>query len=560
MNASEIYQTLEKAVAAHGAGKFPEALQLYNQVIEADPRNIEALKRLSVLLLQTGQAAIAYDTIKRAQEINPKSRSVMEIYGAAAMANEDFTMAVRVFEPLSKNQPVNPLYFLELSKAEFGLNNYKRSIAAFLEHLKYVPTPKPENCFTLGHLYFRNRQPLEAAEWLDKALVGGVENSEILAIRANCYIHQGDKAAAVKFFEKALTLDPDNIEAHYQHRNLVKTEKGDPIFAHLEGLKGSPRVDGNAELHLYFLLGKLYQRIGEDEKAIENYQKGNVKTDDFYQTQKAVYTPEGAKAEFDFLRKHYSGAALKKVSYKGSDSEIPVFIVGLPRSGTTLLEQIITAHPRAEGRGEVDQMHYIHFEAEEGLRKGESLDALFKAHGDKWQADYLAALGAGPGTERVTDKLPANTRSVGLISRLFPKAKIIHIVRDPMDVGFSIYSNPFDSGHPYSTDLEKIGDFIKQTRDLMDYWGSELDFPILTVHYEDLVANQKAKSREVIEFLGLDWDDACLSFHTQDRAAMTLSSIQVREPISAKSIARWKRFEGHLGPLKTGLGKNLAGA
>ncbi len=558
MNEPNLFNLLQAAMEAHGEGRFPDAYKLYNEILETDPSNIEALKRLSVLMMQTGQNQIAYETIKRGQRLKPKSRSVMEIFGAAAMANEDYAMAVRVFEALAKNKPVNPLYFSELSQAEYGLKNYKRAIARFQEFLKHTPNPKPRDYFVLGRLYFLDRQPWQATQWLDKALEGGFENSEILAIRANCYIHDGDQATAIKFFERALELDPDNVEAHYQHRNLIKTEAGDPIFARLEGLKGSPKIIGTPEINLYFLLGRLYQRVGEDDQAFENYLIANQKTEIYNLAQGAAYDAKATAAEFALLKKAFSRTALKEVSFKGSDSEVPVFIVGLPRSGTTLLEQIISAHPKAEGRGELEEMHFIHLELEKGLKGKKSLQRLLDENAADWQTRYLKALDPKEGVQRITDKLPANCRDLGLISLLFPKARVIHIHRNPMDVGFSIFSNPLATGHPYSTSLKNIGDYIWRTLDLMAYWKKELPIQILDLAYEDLVANQKKVSKEVIGFLGLEWDPVCLEFHTQDRAAMTLSSIQVRKPMTAKSVARWKRFEKHLAPLKAGLGPALA--
>lgn len=558
-NRGNINSLLTDAVTAHGAGHLQDAFQLYNQVLAINPKNIEALKRLSVLMLQGGQTAQAFETIQKAQGLRPKSKSVREIFGAAAMAAGEFGLAIKAFENLSKIKPVNPLYFAEWSKAEYELNNYKRAIARYQDFLKYSPAPRPEDHFVLGRLYFRNRQPLEAATWLDKAMAAGFENSEILAIRANCYIHEGDEQKALEFFERAIKLDPENVEAHYQHRNLIKTEAGDPIFEHLESLKGNPKITGTPEINLYFLLGKMYQRLGEDDRAFENYQIANQKTEALYTKQGTVYNADQVKRDFDLLKKAFSKAALAELDYQGSESEAPVFIVGMPRSGTTLLEQIISAHPLAEGRGELDQMHHIHTQMEDGLRAGKTLESLLKDNGKAWQKSYLEALSPGEGVTRVSDKLPANFRSLGLISLLFPKARIIHIQRNPLDVGFSIFGNLFDTGHPYSTSLKNIGDYSRQTLDLLEYWKAELEIPILDLAYEDLVSDQEQKSKDIIEFLGLDWDPACLEFYTQDFAAMTLSSIQVRKPMTSKSVARWKRFQEHLGPLEEGLGEALAG-
>ncbi|MCH8348386.1 MAG: sulfotransferase, partial [Proteobacteria bacterium] len=178
--------------------------------------------------------------------------------------------------------------------------------------------------------------------------------------------------------------------------------------------------------------------------------------------------------------------------------------------------------------------------------------------GKEWRDRYLEALAAGnPETRRVTDKLPANFRSLGLIAALFPRARIIHIQRNPLDTSISIFCNMFDKGHPYATDLASIGDYYRQYNDLMGYWKEVLSVPILDIRYEDLVAHQEQKSREVISFLGLEWDPACLEFHKLEQAAMTISSIQVRKPMNTSSIARWKRYRDFLAPLDKALGADL---
>jgi hypothetical protein len=205
-------------------------------------------------------------------------------------------------------------------------------------------------------------------------------------------------------------------------------------------------------------------------------------------------------------------------------------------------------------------MHYISTEFEDKLKETPSagVKKILGEKGQEWQDRYVEALAPeNPETRRVTDKLPANFRNLGLITALFPQARIIHIRRNPLDTSISIFCNMFDKGHPYATGLANTGDYYRQYNDLMAYWKEALPIPILDIRYEDLVAHQEQKSREVISFLGLEWDPACLEFHKLERAAMTISSIQVRKPMNTSSIARWKHYRAFLAPLEKGLGADL---
>ncbi|MCH8171960.1 MAG: sulfotransferase [Proteobacteria bacterium] len=549
-----------RASALQAEGKLPEALALFSKILKNDPGNVETLKRLSLVQLQTGALREGYETIKAAQKIRPKSKSVLQTLAAAAMGAGEWAVAIQCFEAVTRADPDFALYYQEWSRAEYELNNISRAIARYQDFLKKIPKVTPEHHFTLGRLFFQSRQPGKAATVLDKVLGGGFVNSELLSIRANCYLHAGHQKLAKEFFERALELDPDNAEAHLQYRRLVETGAGDPIFEQLRTLAGKATLAREQRMILNFLLGNLHDGLKDYGTAFSYYQKGNTIGGEINSSAGYVYDSGAVAGEFAALREAFPPNALKALGEGGSNSELPVFIVGMPRSGTTLLEQIISAHPEAEGRGELDTMHYIITEFEDKLKQTPSpgVKKILDEKGKEWRDRYLEALAASnPETRRVTDKLPANFRCLGLIAALFPRARIIHIQRNPLDTSISIFCNMFDKGHPYATGLASIGDYYRQYNDLMGYWKEVLSVPILDIRYEDLVAHQEQKSREVISFLGLEWDPACLEFHKLEQAAMTISSIQVRKPMNTSSIARWKRYRDFLGPLEKALGADL---
>jgi len=549
---------IAQASALQAEGKLAEAGALLDKILKSNPGDVEALKRLALVRIQSGAFTEGYETAKAAQKIKPHSKSVLQILAIAAMGVREWAEAVRCFEVLTRADPDFALYYQEWSKAEYELNNYARAIERYQDFLKKIPKATPEHHFTLGRLYFQNRQPARAARALDQVIEAGFAHAELFAIRANCYLHAGNQKLAKEFFERAIELDPDNVEAHLQYRQLVETKAGDAIFERLKVLRNKPDLGREQRMIANFLLGNLYHGLKDYDSAFPYYLKGNELNAEINTAAGYVYDSKAVGKEFARLRERFSPETFKALSYKGSDSTLPVFIVAMPRSGTTLLEQIITAHPKAEGRGELDTMHFIHSECTNLLEASGNLQNILGDKGGEWQDRYLAALAPkDPETLRVTDKLPANFRSLGLIAALFPKAKIIHIRRNPLDTCISIFCNMFDKGHPYATGLEAVGDYYRQYTALMEYWKEVLPIPILDVRYEDLVADQEQKSREIISYLGLEWDPACLEFHKQKKAAMTMSSIQVRKPMNASSIARWKRYEKYIQPLEKGLGEHL---
>ena len=534
-----------------GTRRFPELVATFRALLETDPGNLDLQVGLALALVQAGRSEEAYEAAKKARGINPKSLRAMQALAVSAMAAKDWKAAVRAFELLTQAEPSHAAYYQEWSKAEFELDNVKRAIKAFEKFLSLTPAPAAENFFTFGKLYFIDRKPGIAAGHLDRAMAGGMAASELFAVRGQCHLHAGEMDEATASFEKALALDPDNLEAALPYRQMVKTPVGDPVFAKYEALKADPALSETKRLHLGFLLGNLYREAGDYDRAFDHYRSGNEIHRTKCLREGAGYDRRKTEAEFAALKKVFHEDAFKKFFGRGSLDPRPVFIVGLPRSGTTLLEQILSAHTMAEGRGELDDIHYIHFEFSAALEKaGAALGTVLAENAKAWQDRYLAAIASpDPAIARITDKMPANIKSLGLIALLFPKARVLHIRRDPRDVAVSIYCNIFDKGHPYATSLADIGHFIRLTDDLAGHWKRVLPLPVLAIRYEDIVERQEAATREILKFLDLPWEEGCLAFHRQRRAAMTMSSIQVRQPLSKTSIGRWRNFERHLAPL-----------
>jgi hypothetical protein len=243
----------------------------------------------------------------------------------------------------------------------------------------------------------------------------------------------------------------------------------------------------------------------------------------------------------------------------GETSEVPVFVLGMPRSGTTLVEQIIASHPAAHGAGELEELGWLAANMPK-LTGGtapypEAARLIDATNAKSIAAQYLEPLIArAPAARRITDKMPGNFIRIGLIAVLFPKARIVHVRRHPLDTCLSCFFQHFGRGHHFSYDLGHLGHYYTQYQRLMAHWARVLPGRIFDVQYEDVVSKQEETSRAIIAHCGLDWDPKCLAFHEHERQVRTASFWQVRQPLYASSVGRWQAYEKHLGPLKAALG------
>jgi hypothetical protein len=293
------------------------------------------------------------------------------------------------------------------------------------------------------------------------------------------------------------------------------------------------------------------ESIGQYETAFDAYAEGNrlfyfrhpfdEATDESYLEQsRRLFT-------FEVFEEY---AALSTNARPVEDARQPIFIVGMPRSGTTLIEQILASHPSVFGAGELTTLGEIAPKAAHLIRASTNPEATLVGLRQLGQQYLDHVWKLAPGVRAITDKLPGNYYLLGLIHLLLPNAKIIHCLREPMDSCFSCYALLFRTGHHYSYDLETLGRHYLRYRKRIEHWESVLPpRRILNARYEDNVADPEREARRMLDHIGLDWDPACLRFYETKRAVSTASVAQVRKPMYSNSVARWKRFEKHLSPL-----------
>jgi len=366
---------------------------------------------------------------------------------------------------------------------------------------------------------------------------------------------KGDSSAAKEAWELCLESS-DAVFAMFELIQMKKIKAGDAEIAMLE--KVASTMPDNAaysqKVTLQYALGKMYDDLGQYDRAFMHFSKGAS-----LRRSQLQYNPDTVEQRIEILKKTFTKEFFLQQDGYGSLSDVPVFVLGMPRSGTTLTEQIIASHLDVFGAGELTELASlktrISAQVGDSYWSDKAINRLRLLCG--WGEEYVSHIkGLAPSTaKRIVDKQPLNFFNVGLIKAILPRAKIIHVQRDPLDTCLSGYTTLFGYGQWHSYDLKETGHYYRCYKELMDYWRSALPAgSMYELKYENLVDDLETEARRIIEYCGLEWDDACLDFYKNNRKVQTPSLAQVRQPIYKSSKQRWKNYERHLGPLIEALG------
>ena len=405
----------------------------------------------------------------------------------------------------------------------------------------------------LGAAYRRLERIEEAAACARTALQLRPDDTRALNNLANALDAQGRFAEAAGCYRRAIELRPDDAAAYYNLVNQQPLNDGSPqsqaVFEQL--VRQSRRMDRFSlpeQSALLFALGKALDARGEVDAAFESFSRANT-----LHRSTIRFDIAAAERQAAAIAQQFGPPLLARLARAGSASQRPIFVVGMPRSGTTLVEQIISAHPDVHGAGEIGVLPTLASRTRTSAGRGFPHWAaeLSATDLERLSEGYLGALEPlGGGKPRVTDKTIGNFELIGLIHLLFPNASIIHCRRDIRDVCVSCFTTRFSGGHPYAYDLQELGRYSRLYDGLMGRWRAVLPAErMFAIDYEALVEDLDGWARRLIAHLGLQWNDACLRFYESAREVRTASFAQVRRPIHQHSVGRWRRFERHLGPL-----------
>jgi len=503
-------------------GQQELAAESFKKAIELEPNFYEALNNLGAILITLHRLVEAKDFLERAFKINPNSNQLLcniaEYYLLENNLEKTETYATQAY----KSDP----YFVDALKLLGQVNYRKPDYNTSLEFFRkaYEISKDEEITGSIAQILERRGEYEEANKLIHPLIESGKTNVAILLTYSALGRKYGHQKEAIEAIE-----------------NKIKTSTLDKI----------------SQINLHSELGKQYDSLEMYDKAFENYNKANlIERDLNKQIENLNLTRDlnnTNKADIDTWFSDYPKEFWNNLPSSNNNSKRPIFVIGMFRSGTTLCEQILSSHSDVTGAGELKNINSISHAICNSKLHDKSPASLVNAtqqHFIDGANSYLKTLDThSTESKNIVDKMPANFFHVGLISRLFPNAHIIHMIREPRDVCLSMFFQRFGPQMTFSTDLEELADYHLAYQRVMQYWQEVLDIKILNVVYEDLVDNQEEMTRKMLEFCGLEWNEKCMNFHQSKRDVNTPSYDQVRKPLYKKSVARWKNYAEFVKPL-----------
>ncbi|GGA02287.1 tetratricopeptide repeat-containing sulfotransferase family protein [Dyella caseinilytica] len=532
--------------------RYSEAAEAYERVIALRPDFNEAHANLGFTLMSAGHYADAETHLREALRAYPNSAPINNAMGVVQYGQSHMNEAADSFRRVVALMPTDAEAHANLGNAlrEMGMHteaeaNYRRSIALNSQFAR--------GHFDLGGLLYTQERFVEAEQSYRRALELKPDYVEACNNLGRSIRRQGRLEDAREYFEKAMAINPDSVEAYFNVASLRSFSPGQVEPERMEKLASKlPSLPENSRIRYWFALGKMREDLGRYDDAFAAYSQGNL-------LKHAQLSPNETSriTLVDNVRQVFNKPFFTSRPAPVLPGKSPIFIVGMPRSGTSLIEQILSTHPDIHGAGELSDLENLIFaiatkaglptERYPEVAAAMSEDAFLRlGHVYTEQVWKLA-----PGATRISDKMMSNFMHIGMIRQMFPDAKIIHAMRDPMDSCFSCYATLFAKNNlDFAYELGSLGRYYVRYIQLMQHWQQVLPpGSILELRYENMVADTEGQARRLLDYLELPWDPRCLNFHENKRIVRTASAAQVRRPVYKSSVARWKHFETHLEPL-----------
>lgn len=527
-------------------GHIEQAIPHYEIALAIKPRYAEASNNLGTALAALGRHQDAIPYYEAAIAANPDHVEVHRNLGKSLGEIGRFPEASHHYEKLLVLRPDDIEARTALGNTLHRLDRPYEAISHYEQVLTTAPT-YAEALNSLGNTLHQLGRSDQAATYFRRTLA--IDSTDLKANHdlgiALVALGRFDEARA--YLEKAIALAPRNAGCYGALARCKRFTAEDSHFAAMKQLAAEAgSLSEPEQTDLYFALSKAYADIGEQQQSFDHILTANA-----LKRRQIEFDEAKSLQHFDQIRKVFTAKLLGDKAGLGDPSDLPVFIVGMPRSGTTLIEQILASHPKVFGAGELRELGTLAAR----IRGPEMYPSLVPT----LSVDELRQLGASyvqavrrkaPTATRISDKMPGNFALVGLIHLALPNARIIYARRDLRDVAFSVFSLNFAAGHDYAYDLAELGRYCRAYAQLMEHWQAILpQGAMLEVQYEELVADLEHHSRRIVAHCGLEWNEACLNFYETERSVRTLSATQVRRPIYQSSIGRWRQHEARLQPL-----------
>ncbi|MBL8267758.1 tetratricopeptide repeat-containing sulfotransferase family protein [Steroidobacter sp.] len=528
----------------HQAGNLAGAYQTYSSVLRVYPDHAPATHYLGLVAQQSGDTPTAIALLKRALRLNPLDATAHNHLGQLFMMLKRVPEALQHFEAAVSAAPTHVDSLNSLANALKTTGDLRRATTLYRQALAQNPA-SPHASYNLANVLKDQQLFDEAQLWYERALAATPDHLPAHHNLALLLEQKGQFSEAAAHYRRVLQLNPNHAKAL---ANLLAIRSLDPdaeVLARAQTLARDASVGDQDRIVLHHGLGKYFDHRQEYDIAFGHFDAANS----LQRQKRRAFDIAETIAYVDELIETFSADYFAATAGGGDPSQRPIFIVGMPRSGTTLTEQILAAHPDVFAAGELQGIPAIartlhpNYPAAVATLPASARTDLART--------YLAKLEelAPAGARRVTDKLPVNFMQLGLIATLFPNARVVHCRRNPLDVGLSCYMELFQMRQDFTADLEHFGQYFLQYERLMAHWRRVLPLPMIEQTYEELVVSPESHIRALVAHCGLEWNAACLDFHQAERAVLTPSRWQVRQPMYRSAAGKWRRYEKHLAPL-----------
>ena len=505
---------LAKAEQAQREGRLEEAEKILREQLAGDPDNSKALRMLGMIALDANRFKAARRMLERAVELAPGS-----VLGWSDLAN----------------------FHLKQDRYDEALKSVQRAVDL---------DPKMVHSYVMrGNILTKAQRHEESLVAYGEALEISPLNAGALSGMAHVLKTIGRQEESVEAYRKCIRAHPHFGEAYWSLANLKTFEFDDEEVQVMEKMIGQKKLADEPKVNFYLSLGKHFENEKDYDRAFENYRHGND-----LRRQHEIYDPVQTQVIHDRLIKVFNHEFFEARAGSGDPAPDPILVVGLPRSGSTLIEQILASHSRVEGTMELPDLSRTIGELNKhGKGKVEYPEAALSLSLEDTRAlgkTYLdSTMRYRTGKPYFIDKMPNNFSSIGFLQLILPNAKVINAQRHPLDSCLGCYKQLFFKGQSWTYDQFEIGQYYLQYRRIMDHWREVLPGKVLDIQYEQMVVDQEAQTRRILEHCGLPWEDQCMRFYETVRAVNTASSEQVRQPIYTKSVNFWRNYESKLGEL-----------
>jgi tetratricopeptide (TPR) repeat protein len=532
-----------KGSALHALGRPAEAISWHQQALALDPGYASAHNNLGTALQALGRVEEARSCYDAALALSAGEADFHVNRGKVLHRLGRDDEAIAAYERALALRPQDAEALNDLGNVLQSLERHAEAIERYRQALDLNPTFAAAHDNLANSLHALDRHDEAIAEY-QAALAARPDNAAAHSNLGTALRELGRLDEARRAFERAVALAPSQAFFHLNLAELKRFADGDPQLAALASLaERAESLPPQEQIDLAFALAKAHADLGDAATAFVHLRQGNA-----LKRREIDYDESATLSVLARIATIFTPELLRAKSGRGDPSDTPVFIIGMPRSGTSLVEQILASHRDVFGAGEITDFtaltqDFAAFPEDVASIGSEAVGAL--------GARYVAGLVArAPAARRITDKLPANFLLTGLIHLALPRARIIHVRRDPRDTCWSCFATLFTAGQPFAFDLGELGRYYRAYEQLMTHWRQVLPRgAMLEIDYEDIVADLPGEARRLVAYCGLDWDEACLAFHRTERAVRTASASQVRRPIYRSAIGRWRAYAGELGPL-----------